>query len=163
VNKTKIVDGKAMFVCPECFKAKTVDVSKQSDKGRFLKVNCKCPCGHSYTVILDKRKHDRVVITLPGVFVRYNKGKMGKREQMLVLDLSLSGLKFMMKRKCNIEVGEELMVEFNLNDKKKSLIKERVIAKHIKNSSEVGAEFCSREQQINIRPYLEGLRSKERH
>jgi c-di-GMP-binding flagellar brake protein YcgR len=107
--------------------------------------------------MLDKRKHDRVVITLPGVFVRYNKGKMGKREQMLVLDLSLSGLKFMMKRKCNIEVGEELMVEFNLNDKKKSLIKAKVIARHIKNR-EVGAEFCSKEQQINISPYLEGLR-----
>jgi hypothetical protein len=70
VEKTKIVDGNAMFVCPECFKAKTVDVSKQADKGGSLKVNCKCPCGHSYTVMLDKRKHDRVVITLPGIFVQ---------------------------------------------------------------------------------------------
>jgi hypothetical protein len=162
VEKTKIVDGTAMFVCPECFKAKTVDVSKQTDKGGSLKVNCKCLCGHSYTVMLNKRKRDRVVITLPGVFVRYKEGKTGRREQMLVLDLSISGLKFMMKTKCNVEAGEELMVEFNLNDKKKSLIKEKVIARHIKNS-EIGAEFCSKEQQININHYLEGLRSKERH
>jgi hypothetical protein len=162
VKKTKIVDGKAMFVCPECFKAKTVDVSKQTGKGGFLKVNCICQCGHSYTVMLTKRNRDRVVITLPGVFIRYEEGKTGRREQMLVQDLSISGLKFMMKTKCNIETGEELMVEFNLNDKKKSLIKEKVIARHIKNS-DIGAEFCSKKQQVNIGPYLEGLRLKEMH
>ena len=71
----------AMFVCPECFKAKTVDVSKQTDKGGFLEVNCQCTCGHSYTVMLNKRNRDRVAITLPGAFIRYKEGITGRREQ----------------------------------------------------------------------------------
>ncbi len=159
LQNIKIDDGSAMFVCPECFKTKTVNVSKQCDKSGIIKVNCKCPCGHEYPVMLDKRKYDREVVTLPGVFIRYAEGNTGNSEQMLVLDLSLSGLRFMIKTKCNIKIKEELMVEFNLNDKEKSLIKEKVVVKYLK-TNEVGAKFCSKVHQDKIKPYLKSLDSK---
>lgn len=142
VQKTKIIAGTTMFVCPECLKAKSVDVSKQANISGLIKVNCKCPCGHTYTVELDKRRHDREVISLPGVFSRYMGGKLKSSEPMLVLDLSISGLKFMNKTEFNIKKGDELMVKFRLKDEKKSLIKEKVIVRHIEKN-EVGAEFCS--------------------
>ncbi len=159
LQNIKIADGSAMFVCPECFKTKTVDVSKQCDKSGVIKVNCKCPCGHAYPVLLDKRKFDREVVTLPGAFVRCAEGETGNSEQILVLDLSLSGLRFLMKTKCTVEADEKLMVEFNLNDKEKSLIKEKVTVKYIQ-SNEVGAKFYSKTQQDKIKSYLKSIGSK---
>ncbi len=51
-----ILDDKATFVCPKCEKAKTADVSKYKFVDAEIKVNCKCPCGHRYTVLLDRRQ-----------------------------------------------------------------------------------------------------------
>ena len=58
----------ATFICPECQKSKTVDVSEYAITDKIVRVNVKCPCGHAYTSILEKRKKYRKTTNLPGAF-----------------------------------------------------------------------------------------------
>ncbi len=49
-------EGRATFVCPECERSRTVDVSRNAKLARASRVRVKCPCGYHYPVILERRR-----------------------------------------------------------------------------------------------------------
>ena len=65
----------APFKCPQCNKAKTMDVSYYLDLEKVIKVNAKCPCGNQFKSMLEKRKQYRKETNLPGSFVHFGNGK----------------------------------------------------------------------------------------
>ncbi len=143
-------------MCPLCFKGKTVDISRYKRSEFPATVKHKCSCGHYFTVILEKRRHSRKGVNLPGMYIKYFGGKEVERGQMLVVDLSISGMKFSMREKHTFGIEDKFVVVFTLEDNQKSLIKQEVIVKHINNMT-IGAEFCSENHCQTIKTYLESI------
>ena len=130
----------ATITCPKCRISKTVDVSKFIKLDKMLKINGRCPCGHVFKSFIDRRKHYRKELKLTGSFVRLVSGKPAGMGNMIVRDLSLTGMKLEVYENLDFSEGDELQVEFRLDDVKNTLIKKRVVIRNIKNSY-IGAAF----------------------
>jgi hypothetical protein len=57
----------ATLICPECQLAKTVAVGKIRATNQHM-ITARCPCGHSFLVIFDFRKHYRKSTYLPVIY-----------------------------------------------------------------------------------------------
>lgn len=163
-------ENMAEIRCSKCLKIRTVDMSKYVTMDRSIKFKAKCACGHSDTVFLNRRDKLRKQTDFFGVYTNLSSGKEGQRGEMTVLDVSRSGLKMKIshvklkvkehdvtvvtgekasfehkikKPVDEINVGDELLVEFRLDDTKQTLIKKEVIIRWMKMPY-VGVEFSSR-------------------
>jgi hypothetical protein len=143
-------DDTAAFICPECQKSKTVNVTKYKNIQTAVRVKCKCPCGHSYSVLLERRKNIRKNINLIGSFLYEKSGEKGN---MLVTDLSRSGLRIKLSNPIDIQVGEKLSLEFTLDDKERSLIHKKVVVKSVQGNS-LGVKFLQEDHFDKLGPYL---------
>jgi len=130
-------ENKAVFTCPQCTKSKTVDVSKIIFKTSKLNLKVKCPCGHIFPVILERRKFYRKETNLRGFFVLENDSR---ELPMTVTNISRSGLQFKSAANVNFKLDDRVVMEFRLDDKAKSLIKKKGIIKRIEGMT-IGVEF----------------------
>ena len=76
--------------------------------------------------------------------------KRGEIKNCTVKDLSIGGIRLDIWGRHSIEEGHELLIEFNLNTKKKSLIKCEVTVKTVQNNF-IGAKF---KEQLDFNPDL---------
>ena len=130
----------ATFICPKCSRSKTVNVSKYTSLEKLIKVNVKCPCGHAYTSILEKRKQYRKKTNLAGTYIHFIDGRPINRGVMTVEDISATGMKLRLNAALSSPIGDHLDVEFNLDDNNRTLIKKHVIIRNIYGTS-LGVEF----------------------
>jgi hypothetical protein len=130
-------ENKAIFTCPKCTKAKTVDISKLDIEKKKLNIRVKCTCGHIYPVVLERRKFYRKKTSLPGVFISEQNMK---EFSMTVTNISRFGLEFNSSESEKLKVGDRIGVEFRLDDKSRSLIRKKIIIRKIEGKT-VGAEF----------------------
>jgi len=130
----------ATFRCPQCGHAKTADVSEYATSEKKISVNCTCACGHQFRCRLEKRKQYRKGADLPGKFTLL--GKHGPKDTGLVkvVDLSTTGLKFKTTVPRTFPVGANLLVEFCLDDRKRTPMEKRVIVRNV-SGLYVGASF----------------------
>ncbi len=117
--------SKATFICPKCDKAKRVDVSEYRDIQKAVKVRCRCTCGQSYMVMLERRSFYRKSTRLPGYL---QMGQGSRKWEIEVRDLSRSGLQCELKEQgISIQKGDRVTLEFQLRDdswvKRDSLIR----------------------------------------
>jgi len=131
----------ATFSCPQCNRSKTVDVSKYAALDKVVKVNIKCPCGHSYKAILEKRRHYRKETNLPGTYVHFIDGQPRDRGLLTVKDLSTAGMKLRLNVKQSFAVGDQLRVEFHLDDAHRTLIRKTVIIRNQRDQF-IGVELA---------------------
>ncbi|MFH1103199.1 MAG: PilZ domain-containing protein [Pseudomonadota bacterium] len=130
-------DNLATFVCPKCSRSRTEDVSKYLSLPREIRATIRCKCGHEFMIVLDRRKAFRKRAELFGIY--YNP-KTKESRDVVILDLSRSGLRFQVKGKVNVVLGDRLVVEFHLDDAARSLVKKKVIVKNISDSM-IGVQF----------------------
>lgn len=134
----------ATFSCPKCQKSKTVNVSQYANLDKIVRVNVKCPCGHAFTSILEKRKKYRKETNLYGSYTRIVNGKQTDGGLMKVVDLSISGMKLQISGDHDCEVGDVIRVEFHLDDPQRSRIEKKVIVRNIMKD-EIGTELAPTE------------------
>lgn len=132
----------AVFECPQCKKSRNVDVSKYKQIDKEVKIKVNCSCGHSYPVVLERRRHYRKTVNLAGTYVIAVSGGPIKKGMMAVKDLSRSGLRIKIAAQPNFDIGDKLLVEFHLDDNKRSLIKKEAIVRKISELN-IGLEFSS--------------------
>lgn len=60
---------------------------------------------------------------------------------MVVTDLSCLGVKFKLNDVMSFDIGEIVLLEFNLDDNSRSFISKKVRIMSV-NGREIGAEFC---------------------
>jgi len=130
----------ATFVCPKCSRSKSVNVSEYFNLDKLIKVNVKCPCGHAYTSILEKRKQYRKETHLPGTYIHFTDGQPVHRGLMTVENVSATGLKLQLNDELRCALGDKLEVEFSLDDTHRTGIKKLVIIRNI-NGPYIGVEF----------------------
>ena len=132
----------AVFECPQCKNSRSVDVSKFKKIEKEVKIKVNCPCGHSYPVILERRRHYRKPVNLAGTYLFLVPGGPAKKKMLTVKDLSRSGLKIKVSEKPDFDVGDKVLVEFHLDDNRRSLIKKEAIVRTI-SDLHIGLEFSS--------------------
>jgi len=132
----------AVFECPKCKKTKMVNVSKYKMIDKAVKIRVNCPCGHSYPVFLERRKHYRKASNFPGKYIHFLSDGRQDAGMMTVNDVSRSGLKLKVNVKREFKSGDRLNVEFTLDDNKRSVIKKEVIVRKV-NDQVIGVEFVT--------------------
>jgi predicted RNA-binding Zn-ribbon protein involved in translation (DUF1610 family) len=134
----------ATFVCPQCGNTSVVNVSKYTAIDKKVTVNCKCTCGHNFKVSLEKRRQYRKETNLPGVYyLDMGRGDVDKGN-MRVVDISSNGLKLKLSVERKFNNGDRIIVEFHLDDKRRTLVKKEVIVRNVFKNL-VGTSFSPSE------------------
>ena len=136
----------ATIVCPQCDKNKTVDVSRYVALDQTVRVKSKCSCGHTWTSVLEKRRQYRKSVDFPGVYELVQNGETVDKGSMVVKDLSLTGLKLKLNVARNFEIDSRLLVEFHLDDNRRTLMRKNVLVKNV-SGAYVGVAFSASEPQ----------------
>ncbi len=132
-------DNKVALVCPGCEKTKVVDVSKYLNAAGSAKLTYRfrcdeCECGHKdcneclrencsqgyvNSVLLERRRHVRKDTELLGK-VNVNGGEFFPVQ---VLDISRTGARVRVAPPVKLEVGKNVMLDFQLDDRQKTEVK----------------------------------------
>ena len=126
----------ATFSCSECGKSYSKDVSQFIGHQAQVKLKYKCKCGHSFSVILERRRSIRKERNLKGLIIQGQKKWNG-----LITDLSKHGIKFKLLEPAGLEVQKTAEVRFTLDNPNQSEISRLVIVKRAFSPSVFGCEF----------------------
>lgn len=130
------------FTCPKCEHARTVSIADHQHLESAEKVKIKCVCGHTYRVVIEKRRQYRKSTNFPGTFSVLVDGKETEKGYMTVLDMSRTGVKIKLNDIRQLSPGSILKIEFHLDDANHSFIQKEVVVRKIFDKS-FGVEFTS--------------------
>lgn len=133
-------DNTVTLVCPVCSKPKTISVASFKGKCHFLKV--RCPCENVFRVHLDFRQHYRKSSNLPGKYLCLKPVGLGGG-MMTVTDISQGGVGLTLHKIHELQIGCLLDISFNLDDRKKTLIKKKAVVRSI-NGNFIGCQFVDK-------------------
>lgn len=140
----------ATFICPDCQKVRHADVSKILGINKALSIKCQCKCGNKFDAILERRKYFREDIELNGmVYI----GHDGQKISVIINDVSRAGLKLKLKTNHKLHPGDELLIEFSLDNEEETLISKKIIVRSISGLN-LGVEFKSSEHYDKFGSYL---------
>ena len=123
----------------QCDKSKNLRVAIASDSQKYAS-KLLCTCGNIHRILLDSRHSNRKPVNLNGSYAYQNDDKnFGK---LIVEDLSFSGLKFRMTDLKQISRDDLLDIQFILDDKDQTLIREKVRVSYVSHDI-VGVEFIN--------------------
>ena len=135
-------ENKVVIKCPHCGKTKNLDSSQFTSQKREIKGKVKCPCGESFEFIVERRRNFRKQTNLPGKFKVIAPTSKRVFGNMVVKDISKTGVKILPVANCNgISEGDTLLLQFRLNDKNETDIEVEVIIVNIINGH-IGAKFA---------------------
>ena len=129
-------DNTAVLTCPHCGAQKTI--SADSFRGRKHQLTVKCSCRQTFKAFLEFRHKVRKKTFLRGTYINHT--QRGKKCDLVILDISVRGLTFTSLDAATPEVGDELSIEFTLDDEHKTDVRRDAIVKYVRRSS-VGCEF----------------------
>jgi len=105
-----------------------------------------------YRVSLDSRRLDRQLVNLSGSYVAQDDD--AKAGTFIIENIAFDGLKFRITSPQNITYNEPLYIQFTLDDRAPTLIREKVRVHNVHNDI-VGAEFMDlNELNRNLASYL---------
>ena len=145
--------------CPQCGKLNRVDFSaiQGPEKGN-LQINCSC---NSFIPIsADFRKYPRKETNLDGTYANLSNNK--EKGRMRVINLSMNGIGFTLQKPCKFSVGDQLELNFALDDDNRSEIEVIGIVRHI-TGNDVGCEFNSKiENKVAFQSYLNAHKASQK-
>ena len=114
------VDGnnQATIVCTNCGFEQIVDAKNYSDTNNMVEVQCKCK--ESFQVTLEYRKHFRKDVMLPGEYIVQKSREKG---ELIIRELSMTGIRFETLRPHKISTNDTLDVTFKLDNPRRSEIR----------------------------------------
>jgi hypothetical protein len=158
-------DNTATLTCPHCEKTKVIDTTKYKKREGAIKIKftfkCrKCYCGakhavgcdgsdckkgHTMVALLERRRHYRKKVDLPGEV------SDGRKNTALirVRDISKKGLLLQIVTPKTFEVGESLTVSFELDDPQQTRIEKKIVIRKMIPPDLLGVEFTSPEISIS--------------
>ena len=145
--------GEGTFVCPACNKGVIKDLSQFSEIQKAVRLKCKCSCGNAYRVLLERRHHYRKPVSLVGMYF-FQGGKGAPIKGLIkIRDISQSGIQFLVNSMPEFQVGDNLTIEFTLDDEERSQIREAGIVQRIQ-SNIVGLDFKTTDHYGKLGRYL---------
>ena len=137
-------DNKAVITCPECEKLKQVSVGRFKGSKHSIKVQCSC--GNGFLLNLNFRKGTRKQVNLEGTYRKVSQHP-SLSEKCTVVDLSFRGIriKILDIQDLKVNVDDELMVQFVLDDKRKTEVKRKIKICSLIQEDLIGAKFIDYE------------------
>ncbi|MCP3874362.1 MAG: hypothetical protein GY699_14560 [Desulfobacteraceae bacterium] len=151
VDKNNIIH----VTCPKCGNERDKDVSLYLNLSldQAIQFRYNCPCGHKFSLLIERRQYIRKSVNLKGVLIcNRHKYKILVLD-ILIMDISRYGLKIKLIDKLNIEKGQKVVIEFQLNDKLKSNVTKEAIIKNVIFPS-IGVEFLSFDHYDKFGKYI---------
>ncbi|MCF8056278.1 MAG: zinc-ribbon domain-containing protein [Desulfocapsa sp.] len=143
VQKTFVkTNDTASIRCPNCDLIKNISVSKFRTSRHTFKI--RCSCSHVFVVSLDFRRHYRKPTELIGTYTVIVPANNGGGT-MQVNNISRSGIDFSVSGLHNIQVGQQIVITFRLDNKKETEINKQVIVRRVRNNK-IGCEFTEQMQ-----------------
>jgi hypothetical protein len=127
--------NRVTITCPHCSKSKTVDCSPFTASKRDLRI--RCTCGRPFIARIELRRCYRKRTQLGGDFENQETGEKG---EMLVFDLSKSGLGFTPIRPHKLKTGDVVHVSFMLDNVNLDRIERTVRVNNIRGNR-IGGEY----------------------
>jgi len=131
-------DGSALVVCPGCQRKFNIKAPDFEKLGKGYKVNGKCPCGESFIISFDRRRHPRHGMEVSGA---YHHDKHNYRGLVTVRNISLSGIGIELNTERSMLSGDSVTLRFNLNDENKSFIDKKAVIRQKQHKTYFGLEF----------------------
>jgi hypothetical protein len=128
-------NNQARIICPKCGFEKNVDATKFRNTKNMVKGECKCK--ETFQFALEYRKHYRKNVRLPGEYIIQKNRKKG---EIIIRELSLTGIRFESLKPNQISKNDILEVEFKLDNPQRSEIRKLTKVIWI-NDRIVGANF----------------------
>jgi len=128
-------NNRARVICPECGFKKNVDAMNFKDIKSMVKGKCKCSVGFDF--ILEYRKHYRKNVKLPGEYIVQKSGEKG---EVIIRELSLTGIRFESMKPHQISKDDILDMKFRLDNPRRSEIRRLTKIIWIDNRN-VGVQF----------------------
>ena len=142
---TRVIDKKIYITCPKCTKTTAVDLNNKSNLlGKFI-VKYKCKCGNIGEIKLEKRVSYRKAVHLNGAIKKDGK-PIGS---VTITDLSKTGCRFEANPRIKLQVGDSLELGFRLDDKNRSLIRQKGVIRN-SNDCQYGFEFIRSDRQLGF-------------
>ncbi len=132
-------DNTATIICPACNKAKTVSAEPYRNTKSVIKV--RCTCGEVFALRLDFREHYRKETNLPGTYSITTPGKVGGGV-IHIHNISREGIGFTVTGLHHLEKGLELILDFQLDDKKKTKLRKEAVVCLVEKDY-IGCKFVS--------------------
>ncbi len=145
--------GEGTFICPTCDKGVIRDLNQFIKTREAVRLKCKCSCGNVYRVLLERRCHFRKPVNLMGVFFFQRPNGSPMKGLLKIRDISQSGIQFSVNSMPEFEVGDKLIIEFTLDDKEHSRVREEGIVQRIR-SNIVGLDFKTTDHYGKLGRYL---------
>ena len=137
-------NNQARIICHKCGLNKNLDVTKFKDTHKKLKAKCKC--GEDFRLTLDFRRHYRKKVQLDGeCFIQ----KKNERDDILIIDISLSGINFTTFKPHNFSIDDTVELKFTLDNPMKTKVRESVKIKRIAGRN-VGAQYINQNRMRRI-------------
>ena len=147
VQNINIRKGKPVALsCPDCLVVKEVLLDKYIDRKHFLMVNC--PCGTTFGVNLNFRKHYRKNVSLGGYYSSID-SEIGWRDRgpgasipinCRIKNISMGGLGYIALNRVRVQVGDVLKIKFTLEKDPPEILEKTVVVRTIRDNY-IGCEF----------------------
>lgn len=144
-------DFLAFITCPSCQRVKEQDVSSFMGVKSHVRIRCRCSCGHTFHVQLERRQFVRKDVSLPVVCKVPDRGY---KLSGTVTDISQSGLRVRLITPVPLEVGLRVDLAFRLDDRDSTPIEKYGTIRSI-NELEVGMAFDSTQHYGKLGLYIE--------
>jgi hypothetical protein len=129
-------DGTVTFICPKCGAAKKESVYQY--KGQKDPIAINCTCSNIYEVQLEFRQFYRKETHIAGLYIRSAHAVgWGK---MVIKNLSMRGCGFEILEISTLVPGEEIKIEFVLDERSRSVIKKKAIVREVRGLY-IGCQF----------------------
>jgi hypothetical protein len=142
-------NGRVSVVCPNCGLTITNEALRRASPAKPIQI--KCTCNRIFKAAFEKRKYYRKQVELYGSFIATS--PIRDENDIIVTDLSLTGLAFETVGKHMLRINDVGTVRFTLNDVQRSIIIRNVILKSVRDNL-VGAAFCDGRQEKALAFYL---------
>jgi hypothetical protein len=127
--------NRVTITCPHCSKSKTVDSSPFAASKRDMRI--RCTCGRPFISRIEFRRCYRKRSKLGG---NYENKESGEKGELLVWDLSMTGLGFTPISIHTLKPGDIVHLSFTLDNLNRDLI-ERIVKVCNVRGNRIGAEF----------------------
>jgi hypothetical protein len=129
-------DNTAVLICPYCGQWKMI--SADPFRGAKHRLKVKCLCKQIFKVFLEFRKKVRKKRFLRGTYI--NHSQKSSRSDIVILDISVIGLAFSSLDDPTFKMGDDLSVEFTLDNKQRTDISRDAVVRNVLHKR-AGCEF----------------------
>ena len=133
--------------CPDCLLVREISVDKYMGRQHFLTVNC--PCGTTYGVNLNFRKHYRKDTSIGGYYNTADTKKAALVDtsndaavpiNCRIKNISMGGLGFTALNRVRLQLGDRLRIKFTLDKVPPEVVEKDVIVRTVQDNY-IGCEF----------------------